>query len=314
MISITLIAILGWACAKPTAKIKVSRNAIKQGDPVTVSWETKNAKAVLLNGEKVEQIGAKTVTPAQTTSYKVLAKRGKKEASDEETVKVDILKKPAPTISLRSEPSAIEQGQNAMLEWSTVNAGKVTISELGEVPASGKRLVSPRVSTTYIGTAAGDGGTATASTRISVTTPKVATVVPPRTTTTTPTIAERFNNAVTPIYFDYDEADLNPSEQEKLRRLANWLLLDNNRTISFRIEGNCDPRGSAEYNLGLGDQRARASKEFLVSLGVEPGRIDTISYGLEKAQGAGEGSPEIIPSWAHDRRDDFTYRGGGKNP
>ncbi len=96
--------------------------------------------------------------------------------------------------------------------------------------------------------------------------------------------------------------------------MADWLLMDNNRTISFRIEGNCDPRGRVEYNLGLGDQRARAAKEFLVSLGVDSKRIDTLSYGLEKAQGVNEGAPETVPSWAHDRRDDFTYTGGGKNP
>ncbi len=69
LISIIVIAILGWSCAKPTAKLKVSRNEIKQGDPVTVSWETKNARSVLLNGENVERIGAKTVTLTQTTTY-----------------------------------------------------------------------------------------------------------------------------------------------------------------------------------------------------------------------------------------------------
>ncbi|MCI0391407.1 MAG: OmpA family protein [Acidobacteria bacterium] len=316
LISITVVAILGWSCAKPTAKLKVSRSEIKQGDPITVSWETKNAKSILLNGEQVEKIGAKTVTPKQTTTYEVIAKRGKKEASDKATVKVEFVIKAAPTISLRSEPSAIERGKNALLQWSTENAKTVTISELGEVPASGKREVSPRVSTTYTGTATGDGGTATASTRITVTDPPVATAERPRTTPneTLPTIAQQFKEAVTPIYFDFNEADLKPSEQEKLRRMAEWLLRDKNRTISFRIEGNCDPRGTEEYNLGLGDQRARAAKEFLISLGVDLSRIDTISYGLAKAQGVGEGSPDIVPSWAHDRRDDFIYIRGGKKP
>jgi OmpA family/Peptidase family M48 len=109
-----------------------------------------------------------------------------------------------------------------------------------------------------------------------------------------------------------NEADLTAAAQEKLRRIAEWLLESPHRTISFRIEGNCDPRGTAEYNMGLGDRRARAAKDFLVSLGVEANRIDTISYGLEKATGGYEGSPDVAPSWAHDRRDDFVYLSGGK--
>ena len=173
-----------------------------------------------------------------------------------------------------------------------------------------------RLVTTYTGRAVGEKGTATASTRITVTDPPAPTAERSRTTSDakSPTIAEQFNKAVTPIYFDFDEADLEPSEQEQLRRLADWLFIDKNRTISFRIEGNCDPRGTKEYNIGLGDKRARTAKEFLVSLGVDPSRIDTISYGLEQAQGDSEGSREIVPSWAHDRRDDFTYLGGGFNP
>jgi len=315
LIFIVVAASLAWGCAPPTAKLKVSRNEIKQGDPVTVSWETKNAKAIELNGEQVEKIGAKTVTPNQTTQYQVVAKRGKKEARDSASVKVDTTKAVAPTISLRAEPSAIEHGQNAKLQWSTDNAKVVSISGLGDVPASGEREVSPRVSTTYTGTALGDGGTATASARVTVTEPPPPPVAErPRGNpqpTAEPAIAELFARAVAAIFFDYDKADLKPAEQEKLRRAAEWLLQDRNRTITFRIEGNCDPRGTAEYNLGLGDRRARAAKNFLASLGVDANRVETVSYGLEKAQGHEEGSPGIIPSWAHDRRDDFVYLGGG---
>ena len=81
---------------------------------------------------------------------------------------------------------------------------------------------------------------------------------------------------------------------------------DTHRTIAFRIEGNCDPRGTAEYNLGLGDGRAPAPPSSLVSLGIDASRMDTISYGLEKAQGTGESG------WARDRRDDFVYVRGGQ--
>jgi peptidoglycan-associated lipoprotein len=222
----------------------------------------------------------------------------------------------APTITLRAEPDAIEAGQNATLRWSAENAKTVTITGLGEVSASGERGVSPRESTTYTAEARGDGGTATASARVTVTEPSPAPTSPPADPprATGPSIEAEFAGAVTPVFFDYDKAALKPSEQEKLRRAADWLIQERNRLITFRVEGNCDPRGTAEYNLGLGDRRARVVKEFLVGLGVEAHRIETISYGLEKAQGASEGSPVIIPSWAHDRRADFVYLGGGYKP
>ena len=129
-----------------------------------------------------------------------------------------------------------------------------------------------------------------------------------------PTIAAMFNQRVQSVYFELDKADLTPESQDKLRRGAEWLTQGPNRSITFRIEGNCDPRGTDEYNIGLGERRAQAAKEFLISLGVEGSRIQTVSYGKERASGASEGSPGQSPSWAHDRRDDFIYIGGGTPP
>jgi peptidoglycan-associated lipoprotein len=312
---IVLIAFLLPACAPPTAKITVSRNEIKAGDPVTVRWETKNAKLIQLNGETVQKIGSKTVTPKETTNYQILARRGKKEVLDRATVKVEVAKPPAPTAALRAEPDAIERGQSTILKWATENAKAIAIEGLGEVPASGEREVSPRVSTTYTLTGLGDGGSATASARVTVTDPPPPVADRPRTSKPEePAIAELFKNTVKIIFFDLDASDLNPPEQEKLRRAADWLNRDRNRTIAFRVEGNCDPRGTAEYNLGLGDRRARAVRDFLVRLGVDASRIETISFGLEKAQGTDEGSTQAPPSWAFDRRADFTYLRGGERP
>jgi peptidoglycan-associated lipoprotein len=317
---VMLLAALLASCKPPTAKLKVSRTEIKQGDPVTVSWETKDAKAVALNGEKVEKIGAKTVTPKETTTYEVVASKGKKEARDKATVTVNVIKAPAPTVSLRADPGTVERGQNSRLVWSAENAKIVTITGLGEVPASGDREISPRVSTTYTATALGDGGNATASTRVTVNDPpppppaeRQRTVEAPA--PTAPPVAEVFRTMVKAVFFALDKSDLTESEQDKLRRAAEWLLKPENRTIVFRIEGMCDPRGTSEYNLGLGERRARAAKAFLVSLGVEESRIETVSYGLERAQGTSEGAPEIVPSWANDRRAEFVYvRGGGERP
>jgi peptidoglycan-associated lipoprotein len=315
-----IIAGLVSACASPTAKLTVSRNEVKAGEPVTVKWETKNAKEVSLNGEKVDKIGGKSVIPKETTKFEVVAKRGKKEARDAATVTVNVVRIPAPTVTLRADSSSLERGQNTMLRWTTDNAKIVTISGLGEVAASGEREVSPRVSTTYTATALGDGGNATASVRISVTDPPPPPMAErPRTTAPVetpkePPIADQFRNVVKPVFFDYDKSDLRPEEQDKLRRIADWLNQERNRSIVFRVEGNCDPRGTAEYNLGLGDRRARAVKDFLISLGVDPSRIETVSYGSEKAQGASEGSPDAPPSWANDRRADFAYVRGGDKP
>lgn len=305
------------ACAKPTAKLSVSKNDIKAGEAVTVKWETKNAKQITLNGEKVDKIGGKSVIPKDTTKFEVVALRGKKEARDSATVTVTTVKAPEPKVSLRTDQSSIERGQNTMLRWSTENARTVTITGLGEVTATGEREISPRVSTTYTATALGDGGAATASARVSVTDPPAPPVVertPPPVTPKEPPAAEQFRERAKAIFFDYDKSELLPSEQEKLRRLAEWLNLERNRSIAFKVEGNCDPRGTSEYNLGLGDRRARAIRDFLGSLGVDPSRIETVSYGSEKAQGTEEGSTSSPPSWAYDRRGDFVYLRGGDRP
>src|SRR5262249_50171614 len=129
-----------------------------------------------------------------------------------------------------------------------------------------------------------------------------------------PPAAEQFRAIARSIFFDYDKSELLSSEQEKLRRLADFLNLERNRSIAFRVEGNCDPRGTSEYNLGLGDRRARSIHDFLVSLGVDPSRMETVSYGSEKAQGTVEGSISSPPSWAYDRRGDFVYLRGGDRP
>ncbi|MCG3159700.1 MAG: hypothetical protein JMDDDDMK_00715 [Acidobacteria bacterium] len=314
---VILMTVLAGACAPPTAKLTVSRNDIKSGEPVTVKWETKNAKEVTLNGEKVDKIGGKSVIPKDTTKFEVVAKRGKKEARDSATVNVNTTRAAAPTVTLKADQSSLERGQNTTLRWSTEHAKIVTISGMGEVPASGEREISPRVSTTYTATALGDGGNATASARVSVTDPAPPPMAErPRTTTESkePPAADQFRAVARMVFFDYDKSDILPSEQEKLRRLADWLNQDRNRPVAFRVEGACDPRGTSEYNLGLGDRRARAIKDFLVSLGVDPSRIETVSYGSEKAQGTDEGSTSSPPSWAYDRHGEFVYLRGGDRP
>ncbi|HMK50220.1 MAG TPA: peptidoglycan-associated lipoprotein Pal [Thermodesulfovibrionales bacterium] len=82
------------------------------------------------------------------------------------------------------------------------------------------------------------------------------------------------------IYFDYDEYQVKPAAKSVLQKVANWLLL--HRGARVAVEGHCDERGTNEYNLALGDRRAKSVRDYLVALGVPSGRIDTISYGEEK--------------------------------
>lgn len=101
------------------------------------------------------------------------------------------------------------------------------------------------------------------------------------------------------IYFDFDRADLKPEAREALRKKADWLKA--NPAASVLIEGNCDERGTVEYNLALGERRANGARQFLVDLGIDTGRISTVSYGEEKPVDPGHDEA----AWAKNRRDDF---------
>ncbi len=82
------------------------------------------------------------------------------------------------------------------------------------------------------------------------------------------------------IHFDFDKYDIRPDAKPILESLSDWLI--KNKSSKLLIEGHCDERGTSEYNLALGDRRAKATKDYLVALGVPSGRIETISYGKEK--------------------------------
>lgn len=302
-------------CAKPKVQLQVSKDRVQQGEEVRVTWQSKDAKTVSINGEQMDKAGSRVYTPDNTTTYTAVARRGKKEARDSKVVSVS--PRPArPTISISADPDAIQRGQSTTLRWNSSNASQVTINDLGTVPSTGTRVVSPSSSTTYTATATGAGGSEAASTRVTVT--EEATPADPggrpRTTAPNPTIAAMFGQAVQAIYFDYNKADLTAESRERLRSSAEWLTQAPNRSIVFRIEGNCDPRGTEEYNIGLGERRAQAAREFLVSLGVDGTRIQTVSYGEERSSGSSEGAPGVRPSWANDRRDDFIYVSGGTPP
>ena len=97
------------------------------------------------------------------------------------------------------------------------------------------------------------------------------------------------------LYFAYDKSDINSEGRTEIRTLAK-LINDNN--LSVRIEGHCDERGTREYNLALGEKRAKTVAELLIINGVASDKIDTVSYGEEKP--ASPGSNER--SWSQNRR------------
>lgn len=184
----------------------------------------------------------------------------------------------APTVTLTAEPSTIEQGQSSTLTWTSTNATSLDLEPtVGSVQAQGSTTVSPQDSTTYTITATGPGGTATASARVTVTTPPPPPPPPPA-----PTVSEEdlFNRTIKDAYFDFNKSTVRPDAAQALTADADFLK--QHTDISFTVEGHCDERGSEEYNLGLGDRRATAVKNFLVNLGVSADRITTISYGKDR--------------------------------
>ena len=183
---------------------------------------------------------------------------------------------PAPTASISVNPNSVQAGQSASLTWQTGNATDVSIDGIGAVQPNGSQSVSPSDSTTYHLIAKGAGGTQEATARLTVT----QTAPPPTQPTGSLSEQDLFNQSIKDVYFDYDKADVRGDQQSSVQ--ADAQFLNQHASVNFTIEGHCDERGSTEYNLALGDQRASAVKSALTSAGISANRIKTISYGKEK--------------------------------
>src|ERR1035438_2157352 len=204
----------------------------------------------------------------------------------------------APTASLSANPNTINQGDATTLTWQTTNATDVNIDGIGAVDTSGSRQGTPADSTTYHLIAKGAGGTQDATARVTV---NAATAAPPPTNTSSATEEQLFAQNVKDIYFDYDKGDIRPSEQASIQTDAQFLK--QHAGIHVTIEGHCDERGSTEYNLALGTNRADAVKNALIQAGIGGDRIKIYSYGKEK--------PFCTESnescWQQNRRGHFVY-------
>lgn len=102
------------------------------------------------------------------------------------------------------------------------------------------------------------------------------------------------------VYFDFDKSTIKSSEVSKVEAVVNYLKSHQNAAV--RVEGNCDERGTEEYNRSLGERRALAAREKIVAAGIDPKRVDTVSYGLDHPVESGHSEA----AWSKNRRDDFT--------
>ena len=202
---------------------------------------------------------------------------------------------PAPTASLSANPDSIRQGQSTTLSWQTQNATDVNIEGIGAVDPNGSRSVQPGQSTTYRLTAKGEGGSTDATARVTVTVP------PPPPPPPTVSDEQLFNQNVKDVYFDYDKYDIRGDQQSQVQ--ADAQFLSEHPNIGLTVEGHCDERGSTEYNLALGDNRANSVKQALVAAGVSADRVKTISYGKEKPFC----TEHTEDCWQQNRRGHFVY-------
>ncbi|HEX9198887.1 MAG TPA: OmpA family protein [Acidobacteriaceae bacterium] len=206
---------------------------------------------------------------------------------------------PAPTANLTADPLAIDLGQSVVLNWRTTDATSVTIDGIGTVAINGTQTVSPSNSTNFHLVAKGDGGTTEANVRVTVRV-AVAPAVPAESGNADMGTDAVFHQNVPDVFFDYDSYALRPDGQAAVSKAASYLVA--HPEIKIVIGGYCDDRGSAEYNLALGENRANTAKTALVNAGVAGNRIRVVSFGKEK-QFCTEETEEC---WQQNRRGQFS--------
>jgi len=182
-----------------------------------------------------------------------------------------------PTITLSASPASINAGDTSNLSWSSTDATDLDIEPgVGKVAPQGTTGVNPTETTTYTITATGPGGSATATASVEVT---AATPPPAPAPAAQPNVGDLFDQNVKDAFFDLDKADLRDDARAALTADAEFLR--SYPDVKVSIEGHCDERGSEEYNLGLGQRRSDAVKNYLVSLGISADRMTTMSWGKE---------------------------------
>ncbi len=194
----------------------------------------------------------------------------------------------APAITeFTAEPSSILQGQSATLRWQVAgDVTSVTIDQVGAVDPKGIRNVSPKTSTVYRLTAIGPGPAKTATLAIRVLPPPPPVPSDNTGSASRAMLEEKLSAELHDIYFDYASGGLGENARQSLSQNASALkaIIAEFPGVSILLEGHCDERGSAEYNLALGDLRASSTKQVLVELGISSDRVRLVSYGKEQPQ------------------------------
>ena len=211
----------------------------------------------------------------------------------------------APTASITADPLAIDLGGSVVLNWRTTNATSVSIDGIGQVNVNGTQTVSPANSTNFHLVAKGDGGTTEANVRVTVRVAQLPVMDggagsgDASATSGSMGSEAEFHANVQDIFFDYDSADIRSDAETAISTSARYLAA--HPSVKVLIAGYCDDRGSAEYNITLGENRAESAKTALVSAGVSPNRIRVVSYGKER-QFCTE---DTEACWQQNRRDEF---------
>lgn len=219
-----------------------------------------------------------------------------------------VAERPAPAAAaiteFTAEPSSILQGQSATLRWQVAgDVTSVTIDQVGAVEPKGIRSVSPKTSTVYNLIVNGPGPTKTATVAVRVLPPP-----PPVSSDNTGAasramLEEKLSAELHDVYFDYASSGLGENARQSLSQNASALkaIIAEFPNVSILLEGHCDDRGSAEYNMALGDLRASSTKQVLMELGISSDRVRLVSYGKEQPQctDANEGC------WQQNRRVHF---------
>lgn len=180
-----------------------------------------------------------------------------------------------PTVTINASPATVNPGEAVTLSWTSTNATDLSIDPgVGSVSPQGTRGVNPTQSTTYTITATGAGGSATATAHVDVNTGQAQQPAPQQ------NVSDLFGQNVKDAYFDTDKSDLSTEARSVLTKDAEFFR--SYPQVRVSIEGDCDERGSTEYNLGLGQRRAEAAKNFMISLGITADRMETTSWGKER--------------------------------
>jgi peptidoglycan-associated lipoprotein len=201
-----------------------------------------------------------------------------------------------PTATITADPQTINVGQSVVINWRTTNATSASIDGIGAVNLNGTQTVTPTQSVVFHLVAKGNGGTTEASAKVTVLVPEA-----PNAPVSSSNMDEQmFAQNVQDVFFDYDSYEVRADGQAAVAKTA--AFLNAHPGVHVVIGGYCDDRGSAEYNVALGQNRGNAAKNALVQAGVAANRIRVISYGKEKQFC----SEETDSCWQQNRRAQFS--------